>query len=299
MCRGCGSPSTLFRGSKHSRFLGRDFGYWRCPGCELMFVEPFPGYVAYNDAYYQGRGADPYVDYEAEYRDYRATFRMEELDDLWRLASGHIGRAAATGPVAWLDFGCGAGGLLKYLADKSAVKTAAGARTLELSGHDIGVYAERLRGDGWRILGLDELKAQPDATYDVISMIEVVEHLEHPDPAIALAARLLKPGGLLLLTTGNVASPAARVQGLSYGYCMPEVHVSYFTPSGLEILYARHGLEPVRFRYHGAIRFKVLKTLRTPARQRIAGVLMRLPLVVRLVDVLFGTSRMPCAVKRA
>jgi 2-polyprenyl-3-methyl-5-hydroxy-6-metoxy-1,4-benzoquinol methylase len=61
-------------------------------------------------------------------------------------------------------------------------------------------------------------------------MIEVIEHLPDPSAAIALISRLLKPGGLLLLTTGNLDSPVARRQGIHYRYCAPEIHVSLFNP---------------------------------------------------------------------
>jgi SAM-dependent methyltransferase len=167
-----------------------------------------------------------------------------------------------------------------------------------LTGPDVGTYADRLgKEDGFRILGPGDVAAEPDARYDVISLIEVVEHIEFPDPVFALAARLLKPGGLLLLTTGNVASFVARRKGLAYAYLLPEIHVGYFTPRVLEIAYARHGLLPVHFRYDGAVRFKVIKTLRTAGRQRLARLALRLPFAVRLVDALFGTSRMPCAWK--
>jgi SAM-dependent methyltransferase len=263
-----------------------------------MFVEPFSGYGVYDEAYYRGQGPDPYVDYESEYRDYRATDRMVEFDDLARVATGFMADHFAEGAVEWLDFGCGAGGLLKYLADRGVLRSGAKRWPLRLTGHDVGTYADRLkRDDGFRILSPAELEAEPGARYDVISLVEVVEHIEFPDPVFALAARLLKPGGLLLVTTGNISSPVARAKGLGYGYVMPEVHVGYFTPRALRIIYARHGLLPVRFRYDGAVRFKVVKTLRTVGRQRLARLAMGLPLVVRAIDGLFGTSRMPCATK--
>lgn len=298
-CRCCGSRQVILRGAKHSRFLGRDFEFWHCPECDFTFVEPFTGYAIYDEAYYRGQGPDPYVDYESEYRDYRATDRMLELDDLWRVATGFIGENIPEGPVEWLDFGCGAGGLLKYLADKGELQSGGRAWPLRLAGHDVGIYADRLRKfDSFRILRPGELAAEPDARYDVISLVEVVEHVEYPDPVFALVSRLLKPGGLLLVTTGNIASLVPRLKGLDYGYVMPEVHVGYFTPRALQIIYSRHGLLPLWFRYDGAVRFKVVKTLRTPGRQRLARLAMRLPFVVRAIDALFGTSRMPCATKR-
>jgi SAM-dependent methyltransferase len=263
-----------------------------------MFVVPFPGYSVYDEAYYEGRGADPYVDYGSEHRDYRSTDRMIEFDDLWRIASGFVGRNIPEGAVDWLDFGCGAGGLMRYIADRGAFTTGDRRWPVRVAGHDVGTYADRLKAaGGLRILDLGQLASEPAGSYDVISMIEVVEHLEFPDPVFALAARLLKPGGLLLLTTGNIAGPIPRMKGLGYAYVIPEVHVGYFTPRALGTIYARHGLQPVRFRYDGVVRFKVLKTLRTPGKQRLARFAMGLPLFVLAFDGLFGTSRMPCAVK--
>jgi SAM-dependent methyltransferase len=187
---------------------------------------------------------------------------------------------------------------MRYLADKGAFAMGGRRWPVRVAGHDVGSYAENLKAaGGLRILSLDEVASEPDGSYDVISMIEVVEHLEFPDPVFALAARLLRPGGLLLLTTGNISGPVPRMKGLDYAYVIPEVHVGYFTPRALEVVYARHGLQPIRFRYDGVVRFKVLKTLRTPGKQRLARIAMGLPLIVRAFDGLFGTSKMPCAVK--
>jgi SAM-dependent methyltransferase len=297
-CRSCGSREVTLVGSKRGRFIERDFEYWRCPACDYMFVEPFPGYGVYDQAYYEGRGPDPYVDYESEFRDYRATDRVAEYDDLWRLASGFLRAADRRGPVAWLDFGCGAGGFLAYLRDKAVLPQGSGDRPLELTGHDVGTYADRLASErGFRIVGLTALQGLPDASFDVVSLVEVIEHIEFPEPVLALAARLLKPGGLLLLTTGNIASAVARAQGLSYAYLVPEIHVGLYTPRALGRAYARHGLVPVRFRYDGAVRFKVIKTLREAGKRRLVRVFLQLPIAVRLVDALFGTSGMPCARK--
>jgi SAM-dependent methyltransferase len=298
-CRACGSGRTRLRGRKLGTYLRREFDFHDCDDCGFLFVEPFSGFAIYDDRYYRGEGPDPYVDYESEYRDYRQTPRQLEFEDLTRLAGdflkGTPAPSAARAPVAWLDFGCGAGGFLKFLRDRA---TLAG-RPLELTGHDVGSYADLLRTrDGFRILGLEEISRTPAGSFEVISMIEVIEHLPDPAPVLAAVARLLRPGGLLLLTTGNLDSPIARRQGLAYRYCAPEIHVSLFTPRSLARLYARHGLTPHPVRYRGTVRFKVLKTLR---RRRwaaaLAGLALRLPPFVRLIDHLYGVSAMPCARK--
>ncbi len=320
-CRACGSTQLTLRGKKTGDFIRDEFSFHACRDCELLFVEPFSGFAIYNDAYYRGQGPDPFVDYETEYRDYRRTDRALEFADLARLAAAHLragdGRQEAgagknlslppaslapspasrlPSPVLhWLDFGCGAGGFLKFLRER----TAFAGRPLQLTGHDVGSYAELLKStDRFRILDFDEITREPSATYDVISMIEVIEHLPDPTSAVALLARLLKPGGLLLLTTGNLDSPVARRHGIHYRYCTPEIHVSLFNPRCLARLYRAHGLDPLPVRYDGTVVFKVVKSLRHRRVLRtLANLALKFPPFVRLVDYLYGVSAMPCAVK--
>jgi SAM-dependent methyltransferase len=318
-CRACGAGPIALRGKKPGAFLRREFEFHACAACGFLHVEPFSGFAIYDDAYYRGAGPDPYVDYAAEYHNWRTTDRALEFADLARIAEAHVvagqrrrekGEGNVSGPspssvppfpaaapLRFLDFGCGAGGFLKFLRERGALA----GRPLDLAGHDVGSYADLLRDrDGFRILGLDALAREPDASYDLISLIEVIEHLPEPLAALQLVARLLKPGGLLLLTTGNLDSPAARRAGLAYRYCAPEIHVSLFNPRALAALYRRVGLEPCAVRYHGAVQFKVLKTLRhRRALRALARLALRFPPVVRSIDARYGVSAMPCAVKPA
>ncbi|MDP3073387.1 MAG: class I SAM-dependent methyltransferase [Opitutaceae bacterium] len=323
VCRACGLGPVALRGKKPGAFLRREFEFHACAACGFMQVEPFSGFAIYDDAYYRGAGPDPYVDYAAEYHDWRATDRGLEFADLVRIADERLrdqktkrpkdqdprisAGSVSLGPLAprplvhsaaplrWLDFGCGAGGFLKFLRARGAIA----GRPLELTGHDVGSYADLLRErDNFRILGLDALAREPDGSFDLISLIEVIEHLPEPLEALRLVGRLLKPGGLLLLTTGNLDSPAALQAGLAYRYCAPEIHVSLFNPRALTALYRRAGLDPIAVRYDGAVQFKVVKTLRhRPILRVLARAALCLPPIVRFIDRRYGVSAMPCAVK--
>lgn len=299
ICRCCGSERVTLRGKKPGEFLRREFEFHACSDCGFIMVEPFSGFEIYNDAYYRGAGPDPYVDYESEYKNWRHTDRVREFRDLHHIAERQLRSlphaSTLSHPLKWLDFGCGAGGFLKYLGELGHVA----GRKLELTGHDVGSYATLLKTqDRFRILDLEELSREPDEQYDVISLIEVIEHLPAPVEPLQLVARLLKPGGLLLLTTGNLESPVARRQGIHYRYCAPEIHVSLFNPRSLTALYRRVGLMPLPVRYHGAVQFKVLKSLRhRRALRALAATALALPFFTRAVDALYGVSAMPCAIK--
>ncbi len=298
VCRLCRATSLDFRGTKRGKFIDREFSFYTCRQCSFTQVEPITDFRIYDDAYYAGRGPDPLVNYEEEYHNHAGTPRRFEYSDLRRLAEEHLALAQPPATVRWLDYGCGAGGLLKFLRAAGPLMVADQSVPLEIAGHDVGSYAERLREtDGFAILDEAQLQSEAAGAFDIITCIEVVEHLPDPRRAIELLAQLLRPGGLLLLMTGNLDGPLARWQGIHFAYCIPEIHISLFTPRALETVYELAGLVPRRLRYDGSLRFRVLKNLpRLPLGDRLAP-LANLSIVRRMLDLLFGVSAMPCAVR--
>jgi 2-polyprenyl-3-methyl-5-hydroxy-6-metoxy-1,4-benzoquinol methylase len=302
-CRVCGSSRVEEKGAKRGRFIAADFRFYQCRECRFLFVEPVTDFHIYDDAYYAGQGPDPLVNYHEEYSDYRSTSRRFELADLVRFAQEHFSEPASAGHfgqdgMTWLDFGCGAGGLLKYLRDLGELVCGGVHVPLHPVGHDVGSYSERLKNDDdFEILGWDELDRAGAARFDIISCIEVLEHVPFPRAVIELLARSLKPGGLLILTTGNLDCPLARLQGIQFAYCVPEIHVSLFNPSLLSWLYREAGLTPILMRPVGTIKYRFLKNLaRLPGGGMLAW-LAYFPPALHFVDYLFGFSKMPFAIK--
>ena len=219
-CRVCDSSRVEEKGAKRGRFIKTDFGFYQCRDCSFLFVEPVTDFAIYDDAYYAGRGPDPLVNYQEEYSNYRSTTRRFEFDGPGPFCAGTFERSGSAGcslpdRVNWLDFGCGAGGLLKYLRDLGGLSCGGVSVPLHPVGHDVGSYSERLKNDDdFEILGWDELNKTCAARFDIISCIEVIEHVPYPRAVVELLARSLKPGGLLILTTANLDCPLARLQGI-------------------------------------------------------------------------------------
>jgi len=58
----------------------------------------------------------------------------------------------------------------------------------------------------------------PEASFDVITMWDVLEHLAHPQKALAEARRIMKDDGIILLDTPNEGSLIRRVAHLIYRF---------------------------------------------------------------------------------
>jgi SAM-dependent methyltransferase len=144
-----------------------------------------------------------------------------------------------------LDVGCATGALLEE----------ARAEGFEVMGVELGLasstYArERL---GLPVLTGDFLEARlPEASFDVVTLYEVIEHLLDPLAILREVRRVLRPGGLLALSTPNRASLTGRALGSRWWPInCPEEHIHLFTPGTVREVLRRAGLEVADLRTSG------------------------------------------------
>jgi len=81
--------------------------------------------------------------------------------------------------------------------------------------------------------------------FDVITMIDFLEHVRDPLATLSRAHRLLRPGGQLVILTPNAASWSRRLMGLRWLHFKVE-HLHYFGPGGLSRSLQRTGFSVVR-----------------------------------------------------
>jgi len=263
-CRICGASAEP-AGTVHGRYSMRDYRLARCPSCGYGFVvDPWTDFAEiYDERYYAGEGADPMVDYRFELDHPDQTVRRYEwagiarvVRDLTRGAAGDAGRS-----VRWLDYGCGNGGLVRYLRTHGLA---------DALGFDEGAIAAETRARGIPVLTPGELGTQ-DGSFDVITAVEVIEHTLDPVAELRAMRRLLRLGGLLFLTTGNARPYSARLD--RWRYVIPEIHISFFEPRTLERALSESGFtaerRSLRPGFDEILKFKVLKNLRLRRRSRL------------------------------
>jgi 2-polyprenyl-3-methyl-5-hydroxy-6-metoxy-1,4-benzoquinol methylase len=143
----------------------------------------------------------------------------------------------------WLDVGCGRGDLLEIAQRHgfTCYGTEVAASTLENG-------AAR----GW-IVGRDPDRDErfPAQGFDVVTMIEVLERVPEPRHLLDGAARWLRPGGLLYLTTPNAGSLNRRLLGLEWSIVLPPEHLTLWTARALERALSSTGFAKIRLRTEG------------------------------------------------
>jgi SAM-dependent methyltransferase len=190
-----------------------------CEGCGLVFLSPRPSEAAalelYQDpAYYdsetKGHGYDEYLEVR---QNWLGTFRR-------RLRQ--LGRHKSSGRL--LDVGCGPGFLLD-----AAVEMGFDAWGIDPSAYAVALASERHR-DRARVAVLETADFEP-ASFDLLVAADAFEHVYAPLRFLAAAHRLLKPDGVLAITTPDPTSLLARVSRRGWvSFKIPE-HVYYWSPA--------------------------------------------------------------------
>lgn len=98
----------------------------------------------------------------------------------------------------------------------------------------------------------------PEKSFDVITMIEVIEHLENPDLVFKKLSEILKDDGLLVLQTANFEGKQAKKEGSRYHYYLPG-HLYYYSLSNLKKILTKNGFS--NFTVYYGVDFPLLAKL--------------------------------------
>jgi SAM-dependent methyltransferase len=201
---------------------GRTSAIYQCPSCGFLECPEEPDVVRFYEAL-----EDP--SYVAS-RPSRCLQSQALLKSVARLT----GRPLAG--LRLLDVGAGSGPMVE--AARAAGMTAEGVEpSVWLRDHAVRLGLPVHLG----------VLPHPDVqgVFDVVTLVDVIEHTTDPRQLLEQAARLLAPGGVVVLVTPDVSSFFASVLGWRWWHYRA-AHVGYFNRVTLTALCARVGLSVTR-----------------------------------------------------
>ncbi len=174
----------------------------------------------YGEDYFHG---NEYRDYVADRRTHDRHFRAR-LKTLLRYVNDPRQKEL-------FEIGCAYGFFLA--AARSEFRAVSG---IDISQHATDYARQEL---GLPVLTGDFLQL-PNLSADVICMWDTIEHLRFPAEYIERASEVLKPGGTIAITTGDIGSAIARWRGKKWRQIHPPTHLHYFSRTTLCRLLEKH-----------------------------------------------------------
>ncbi len=202
------------------------YTYLRCSACGTLVIDPVPDEQTLAQAY------------PATYHAY-----LEQPTALARFLKARYWRKKAKRctkligcDAAVLDAGCANGDFLLAMRELGFA---------DLTGLDFNAEAvDRARGHGFDVIqgDLDAAGLEP-SRYDLIVMTNFIEHVTDPVSVLRRCGELLRPGGLILGETPNVASWDYALFRREWGGYHTPRHLCLFDTNNLRLVAERAGFE--------------------------------------------------------
>ena len=229
-CPLCGGDGAPLHAGIEDRLFGSPgrWGFQRCTACRLMWLAPMPLPEALGQLY-----ANYYTHNPGGGRKSPASWKTVAKAVLARVVfwRPHAFRSGLTyledlPPGRLLEVGCGSGAFLRAAA-------AAGWRAVGID------FDRRAIEEAQRIPGVDAQvgdlldRAYPAGSFDAIVLNNVIEHLPDPAAVFRECARILGPGGRLVMVTPNPEALGHRLHGAAWRGLEVPRHLHLFSPPAL------------------------------------------------------------------
>ncbi len=260
--------------------LGRDFEYHtsddefqivECEDCGNMYLNPRPVKDELPRIY-----PPNYYAYNYDTAIHPLAIQAKRLLDGFKV-TGWLKHVANREPL-FLDVGCGDGRYLRMLNRLGVPKD--NIYGVELDYRQV----EALRKEGFHghCGRVEEAASQlPASSFELIVLLQVLEHVENPQAMVATLSGMLRDGGVLILETPNTDSFDFRLFRHRHwgGYHFPR-HWNLFNLSALRRMVEAHGMTVKEFNFLPAHSFWIFSL------HHLIEDRWRLPLVARFFDPL-------------
>jgi ubiquinone/menaquinone biosynthesis C-methylase UbiE len=210
-CVSCNSEDSHLLHLVPGHYSAEIYNVVACSSCGLIQVHPRPTKQYLKSFYNSHSDADPSASLP-----YRISVFVQILAQIEEWYPN---------PASILDVGCGNGSFLeiakKFSRNVYGVDTSASCcRTCSEKGLTVCC------GE------LEEVNL-PTASFDVVTLFHVIEHVLDPRSFLAEVRRILKVGGGVVVRTPNIDSKISRVTGRYWGWMNPPFHLNYFSSYSL------------------------------------------------------------------
>jgi 2-polyprenyl-3-methyl-5-hydroxy-6-metoxy-1,4-benzoquinol methylase len=205
----------MLLGSKYGRHV-------RCRNCHLVYVNPIERASKINEDYSEMESAVASI-----IRKSRLRAAKSQVQLIKRYKSG----------TKLLDIGCGEGFFL-FSASAAGYTT----KGIELS-RDAAAYARNEFGLDVDAVHFEESQL-PENHFDVVTLWQVLEHVPYPLTILREAHRILKPGGLVAVSTPNIGGAPAKILGRRW-WNIRRIHINLFTEATLRGILENAGLKRI------------------------------------------------------
>jgi len=183
--------------SEQHNFYAEENGYSlvKCDVCGLLFVENRPDDNEIVEAIKQGKHPGvKELDVTGRYNPLKISNYIKVLEELYNKDLGGI--------KTWLDIGCGHGEFIMAIQKYSHGRISA-------RGSEPNVHKQESARERGLDVGFFDIESHEEK-YDAISLLNVYSHLPDPPMFLELLKKLLKPGGELILQTGDAADLSVK-----------------------------------------------------------------------------------------
>lgn len=210
---------------------GEQFGLYRCQDCGFIFTQSAP-VEAEIGRYYE---TPDYISHSDTNKGMMNRVYHQVRKYMLSRKAKLVRRTSGLSEGALLDIGTGTGYFSNAMKEQGwqvkAIEKNAGARAFAKEHFDLQVDAE------------DALAGYADASFDVITLWHVMEHLEHLNETWERLSALLNDRGVLIVAVPNASSyDAKKYKEWWAAYDVPR-HLWHFTPSTMQQFGAKHGFK--------------------------------------------------------
>lgn len=127
---------------------------------------------------------------------------FKPLHDINPLRLNYIDQAISLNAKTVLDVGCGGGILSESMAQKGAIVTGIDLGEKALKVAQLHSLESSISVD-YRLIAVEQLAKEAPASFDVVTCLEMLEHVPDPASVVQACAQLVKPGGHVFFSTIN------------------------------------------------------------------------------------------------